>query len=135
MAPKHQKKSKKKTLVLFIAVIILIVTAIIFINKKLKENDASNNGTNTVSNTLKGTYRYTNLIKYVFGENNKGAMCNEDELYEFSYNVNGDTLKIDFVNDSIRDATYKFSTENDVLTLIGEEGTTGGKYLLKKEAE
>lgn len=74
---------------------------------------------------LKGTFVYDDSTKYEFDGRRKGAMIIGDSSYEYTYSVEGDTLKMDFVDERNVDATYTFKIENDVLTLVGGEGTTG----------
>ena len=58
-----------------------------------------------------------------------------DTEYPYTYLIEENTLKLDFKDEAVRDATYTFSIENDTLTLIGGEGTMGGEYILERESE
>ena len=59
-------------------------------------------------------------------------MCLEDIHYEYSYEIKGDTLFMDFDNKVVHDCSYIFDIKGSELTLIGGEGTTGGTYVLHK---
>lgn len=84
---------------------------------------------------LQGTFKYSESVKYEFSGKGKGAMYDNDTEYQYTYSIDGDTLKLDFKDEAVRDATYTFSIENDNLTLIGGEGTMGGEYILERESE
>ena len=58
----------------------------------------------------------------------------ETERYEYTYKIVGTKLYIDFANEEIRDCTYDFSIQNDVLLITGGEGTIGGQYKLIKNS-
>ena len=84
---------------------------------------------------LQGTFVYTESVKYEFSENGNGAMYDSNIAYQYTYSIEGSTLKLDFKDEAVKDATYTFSIENDTLTLIGGEGTMGGEYILERESE
>ena len=55
--------------------------------------------------------------------------------YDYNYEVDGKSLKIDFVKENVHDAVYSYELKDGVLTLISKEGTVSldEKYILKKE--
>lgn len=85
------------------------------------------------SEELEGTFSYDENVKYQFDGKGKGCMHSGEDEYEYTYTIEEQEIKIDFEKENIRDATYQYKLEKDILTLIGKEGTTGGQYTLKKE--
>ena len=72
------------------------------------------------------------------GEDGKGGGCmciDEKDHYEFTYDITGDAVSIDFKSDNVVDCQYTFSVDSDKLTLTGGEGTAqpGAVYELTKE--
>lgn len=120
---RNNKKFKIGILILVIILIVIFVVAINIYNKKSMENQ----------DILKGTFVYNNNVKYEFNEKGKGAMYDGDTKYEYTYKIDDKKVTMDFKDEIIHDATYTFNLEDDILTLIGGEGTTGGEYTLKKE--
>ena len=39
--------------------------------------------------------------------------------YDFKYEINGNELYIDFINESVHDSTYSFTVQTNTLTLVG----------------
>ena len=51
-------------------------------------------------------------------------MCiDKTNHYEFTYDIDGDTLKVDYALDYVTDCEYAFTVEQDKLTLVGGNGT------------
>ena len=120
---RNNKKFKIGILILVIILIVIFIVAINIYNKKSMENQ----------DILKGTFVYNNNVKYEFNEKGEGAMYDGDTKYEYTYKIDDKKVTMDFKDEIIHDATYTFNLEDDILTLIGGEGTTGGEYTLKKE--
>lgn len=62
-------------------------------------------------------------------------MCIEKtNHYEFTYTIDGDTIKIDYALDYVTDCEYDFKLENNNLTLIGgkETANPGQEYTLER---
>lgn len=104
--------------ILFTSIVIMVVIY------NLKPTDA-----------LKGTFVYDETIKYEFNGKGYGAMYDKETKYPYNYVITNNTLKLDFKNESIKDASYTFSINNNTLQLIGGEGTIGGIYTLERESE
>ena len=121
---RKQKTFKIKPLIILIFIVVIAITAIITINKFIKSQ-----------NELNGIFIYNENVKYEFNGRTKGAMYDRDNHYSFTYKVEEDKLMINFKNTAVYDATYSFKLEEDTLTLIGLEGTTGGEYILKRNKE
>lgn len=125
------KKNRKthKIVILSICIVIVIVVAVVVV--LINKND--NHQVSESENDLIGTFHYNDSIRYEFKKNGKGAMYDGNSKYQYTYTSDGEKIKMDFKNEAVHDATYTFKLENDTLTLQGEEGTTGGEYILKKE--
>ena len=126
---KKHKQTFKIIIILLIIIMIAVGITIAIINNK------DNNSTNAEDNTLIGTFIYNENVKYEFNNNGKGAMYDNETEYKYSYTINENKLVLDFENEAVHDATYRFKLENSTLTLNGEEGTMGGKYILEKESK
>ena len=131
MQNKRKKNGKTHKIIILsiciIIVIVAVVTAVILINRKDTNNQISESEENLI-----GTFYYNDSIRYEFKKNGKGAMYDGNSKYEYTYTNDGQKIKMNFKNEAVHDATYTFKLENDTLTLQGEEGTTGGEYILKK---
>lgn len=115
------KKSLWISLLIIIIVIIVIVIAIV-----------NNRNEDEYNSNLNGTFIYNANVRYEFGEDGKGAMYDNGTEYRYNYSIEENILKLDFENENVRDATYTFNIENDILTLVGGEGTIGGEYILRR---
>ena len=62
-------------------------------------------------------------------------ISDETNHYEFTYDIDGDTLKVDYALDYVTDCEYAFTVERDKLTLVGGNGTAepGKVYELTKQ--
>lgn len=87
------------------------------------------------SDPLTGTWDYDGDTTYQFDGKGSGAMILTSATYDFSYQVKGDQLFIDFSNEAARDCAYTFSVNDNTLTLTGGEGTIGGTYELHRQEE
>lgn len=84
---------------------------------------------------LQGVWHYDQYTEYEFDGEGNGCMCIEEtNHYEFTYTIDGNTLKIDFALDYVTDCEYDFKLENNTLTLIGGNGTAnpGQEYILER---
>lgn len=98
-------------------------------------SNKSNTDNSQSDSSLKGTYVYEENIKYRFDGKENGALIIENEENKYTYNIQENKILIDFKDESFQDATYSYSLESDTLKLVGEEGTAGGTYILKKESK
>ena len=91
---------------------------------------------NIDADLLKGSFVYEENTVYEFDGKGKGCMCITDGgsryHYEYTYTIKEDQIMLDFEAEEVRDATYTFKLNGDKLTIIGGEGTAGGKYTLIK---
>lgn len=117
---KRQQRNQRILLVVAILVIIAIIVSLIVLLSPKKDKD------------LIGTWQYNEYTKYEFYDNGQGCLCADDVHYKYEYKLSGDTLKLDFAEDIVRDCEYLYAVENKTLTLTGGEGTDGGTYTLSK---
>ena len=85
---------------------------------------------------LQGTWYYDQYTEYEFDGKGNGCMCiDKTNHYEFTYDIDGDTLKVDYALDYVTDCEYTFTVEQDKLTLVGGNGTAepGKVYELTKQ--
>lgn len=64
------------------------------------------------------------------------AMCIEEtNHYEFTYDIDGNTLKVDYALDYVTDCEYTYTVDGEKLTLLGGNGTAepGKAYELTKQ--
>ena len=123
---KKKKKKQKQRRMLFggaAAVLIVIVVVIVLIVK----------GCSGRTDVLAGTWDFDGTTTYSFDGEGSGAMVLPSISYDFTYKIDGNTLVIDYINESVHDSTYEFAVDGDALTLIGGEGTAGGTYKLTKQ--
>ena len=127
-ARRRRQRQRMKTVVglAIVIVIIAIVSIILFKPSNSKSNPVT-------ADVLSGAWVYDQYTKYEFDGYGKGCMCLENTHYEYSYKIDGDKLSMNFENEAVHDCIYTFKVENNTLTIIGGEGTTGGTYKLTKK--
>lgn len=130
---KEKQKSFKAFKIIFFILIVIAIVAIIFIKNKNINKVTISTDVENVDSKIIGTFSYREDTKYKFDKNGKGALYVGKDKFDYSYKTEGDKLIIDFVDEKVKDATYSYQVENDTLKLVGEEGTSGGEYTLKKE--
>ncbi len=127
-ARKRRQRQRMMTVVgLAIVIVIIAIVSIILFMPSDTKNDP------TKADALSGAWVYDQYTKYEFDGYGKGCMCLSDTHYEYSYKINGNTLSMDFGNEAVHDCMYTFKVENNTLTIIGGEGTSGGTYTLIKQ--
>ena len=85
---------------------------------------------------LQRTWYYDQYAEYEFDGKGNGCMCiDKTNHYEFTYDIDGDTLKVDYALDYVTDCEYTYTVEQDKLTLVGGNGTAepGKVYELTKQ--
>lgn len=101
----------------------------------INRNNNSNKGEKESNSFLKGIYVYEENVKYTFDGKGNGALIMENEENKYTYKVEDNRILINFEDEDFQDATYSYSLEDNTLKLVGEEGTAGGAYILKKESK
>ena len=74
-------------------------------------------------NPLIGSWVSSGGTVYQFNRNGKGVMIVPTSSYDYTYEIEGDKLTIDYVSDKANDAKYTYTIEKDKLTLKGDRGT------------
>lgn len=121
-----KKKKQNQRRMLFggaAAVLIVIVVVIVLIVK----------GCSGRTDVLAGTWDFDGTTTYSFDGEGSGAMALPSISYDFTYKIDGNTLVIDYSNESVHDSTYEFTVDGDILTMVGGEGTVGGTYKLTRQ--
>ena len=73
---------------------------------------------------LQGTWYYDQYTKYEFDGKGNGCMCiDKTNHYDFTYDINGNTLKVDYALDYVIDNEYTSSIDDEKLNLAGGNGT------------
>lgn len=125
---KKRKQRQRITVSISALVVVLLIIIIAVICKS-----CSGNKDNLA--ILQGVWHYDQYTEYEFDGKGNGCMCIEEtNHYEFTYTIDGDTLKIDFALDFVTDCEYGFTLENNKLTLVGGKGTAniGQEYILER---
>ena len=115
---KRQRRKRIRTGIITLLVLAVLIVGIVLICKSC-----------SADKSIVGTWDYDTVTVYRFDKGGKGALELPNVSYEFSYNIDGDKLTIDFESDSASDSTYTFYINDDALTLIGD----GSSYVLKKK--
>ena len=87
------------------------------------------------TDALAGKWDFDGTTAYEFDGKGVGTMVLPSVSYDFKYEINGNELYIDFINESVHDSTYSFTVQNNTLTLVGGNDTAipGKVYELKKQ--
>lgn len=111
--PSSRRFNQTHVIMICLAVLLIvsIVIAIVLIQKPKKSND------------LTGRWSLDDVTVYSFDDNGRGEMVLPLNTYEFSYVVEGDKIKIDFINENAEDREYSYLISSDTLTMVGADGT------------
>lgn len=60
-------------------------------------------------------------------------MTVSDTKYEFSYTINNDEVKIDFISEAAQDSVYEFNIDESKLTLSSKDNNKGSYELMKED--
>lgn len=82
---------------------------------------------------LSGTWVYDDYMNFEFDGKKSGYMHLGDLEYDYRYKVRRNRLKLDFTDEAVEDCVYKYVINENNLTLVGGEGTTGGTYQLQRK--
>lgn len=127
---KRRRQKRRRIAVISAVAVLLLILAIILICK-----GCSGNHDLTV---LQGAWRYDEYTEYEFDGKGNGCMClDSDSHFEYTYVVEGNTVKLNFELDYVTDCEYTFTASGNTLTLIGGKGTAepGKEYTLTKQKE
>ena len=133
LSPKRKaaikRRKRQRTVIASLLALLFVVIFIVLICKGCagEKKDLS---------VLQGTWYYDQYTEYEFDGKGNGCMCiDKTNHYEFTYDIDGDTLKVDYALDYVTDCEYAFTVEQDKLTLVGGNGTAepGKVYELTKQ--
>ena len=87
------------------------------------------------TDALAGKWDFDGTTSYEFDGKGVGTMVLPSVSYDFKYEINGNELYIDFINESVHDSTYSFTVQTNTLTLVGGNDTAipGKVYELTKQ--
>ena len=109
---------KKRNITRFVTVLsvitIILIVGIFLVIRGLRKS----------STQLKGTWSYDEVTIYQFDGEGHGSLVLPLGTYGFSYTVENDLLKLDFIDESILDQSYNYSLTQDILIMTGQDGTT-----------
>ena len=126
-AIKRRKRQRAVIVSLFALLIVILIVVLICKGCAGGKKDLS---------VLQGTWYYDQYTEYEFDGKGNGCMCiDKTNHYEFTYDIDGDTLKVDYALDYVTDCEYAYTVEKDKLTLVGGNGTAepGKVYELTKQ--
>jgi len=122
-----KRRSSRRNRILMISGLIVLILALIIIS--LSKNDAG-----PQAKELKGTWIYNENTSYSFNGRGKGSLDMIDVSLRFTYYAENGIITIDFEDVTVQDCQYLYRIDNDdVMTLTGGEGTTGGEYELTRK--
>ena len=127
-AHRRRQRQKRRLILCGLAVVVIILAVVSIFIFKPKDNVKAP----SLPDVVLGTWVYDQYTKYEFDGYGKGCMCLENLHYEYAYEIDGNTLSMDFENEAVHDCSYTFSVNDNTLTIVGGEGTTGGTYTLTK---
>ena len=133
LSPKRKaaikRRKRQRTVIASLLALIFIVIFIVLICKGCA-------GGKKDLSVLQGTWHYDQYTEYEFDGKGNGCMCiDKTNHYEFTYDIDGDTLKVDYALDYVTDCEYTYTVDGEKLTLVGGNGTAepGKAYELTKQ--
>ena len=114
MTAKRRKARRRKIAIVSAVALAVLVLVIVLICKGCA-------GDKKDLSVLQGTWYYDQYTEYEF--DGKGNGCDKTNHYEFTYDIDGDTLKVDYPLDYVTDCEYTYTVDGDKLTLVGGNGT------------
>lgn len=78
--------------------------------------------TNETNNLLAGTWSYDEVTVYTFDGDGHGTLQLPLSTYEFDYVIEGDTVTLNFADESVEDRRYSYTLSGDVLILTSIDG-------------
>ena len=107
---RKQEQRKRLRLMIDISAIILVVLLAVLLFFHFGGKD-----------DLAGTWGANDTF-FEFNGKGKGVWIQGDEIEKYTYEINRDTVSVDFKRENVRDLTYTFSIEDGKLTLIDSAG-------------
>ena len=129
LSPKRKaaikRRKRQRIAIVLILALFFVVLIIVLICK-----DCSGR-----TDALAGKWDFDGTTAYEFDGKGVGTMVLPSVSYDFKYEINGNELYIDFINESVHDSTYSFTVQTNTLTLVGGNDTAvpGKVYELTKQ--
>ena len=130
-SPAMQSKNKRLGLLAAAAAVLILLAAALLLRPAEAPAPAPSAAPQA---SLTGSWLYEDSTVYTFNDKGSGIMDTDGKSYGFTYQVQGNRLTLSFDSEMLADASYTFVLEEDRCTLTGQEGTTGGEYLLTRQS-
>ena len=120
-----KRRKRQRAVIVSLLALLFVVLIIVLICK----------GCSGRTDALAGKWDFDGTTAYEFDGKGVGTMVLPSVSYDFKYEINGNELYIDFINESVHDSTYSFTVQNNTLTLVGGNDTAipGKVYELTKQ--
>ena len=129
LSPKRKtaikRRKRQRAVIVSLLALLFVVLIIVLICK----------GCSGRTDALAGKWDFDGTTAYEFDGKGVGTMVLPSVSYDFKYEINGNELYIDFINESVHDSTYSFTVQTNTLTLVGGNDTAipGKVYELTKQ--
>ena len=124
-----KRRKRQRAVIVSLFALLIVILSVVLICKGCA-------GGKKDLSVLQGTWYYDQYTEYEFDGKGEGCMCiDKTNHYEFTYDIDGDTLKVDYALDYVTDCEYTYTVDGDKLTLVGGNGTIepGKVYELTKQ--
>ena len=120
-----KRRKRQRAVIVSLLALLFVVLIIVLICK----------GCSGRTDALAGKWDFDGTTAYEFDGKGAGTMVLPSVSYDFKYEINGNELYIDFINESVHDSTYSFTVQTNTLTLVGGNDTAipGKVYELTKQ--
>ena len=120
-----KRRKRQRAVIVSLLALLFVVLIIVLICK----------GCSGRIDALAGKWDFDGTTAYEFDGKGVGTMVLPSVSYDFKYEINGNELYIDFINESVHDSTYSFTVQTNTLTLVGGNDTAipGKVYELTKQ--
>ena len=120
-----KRRKRQRAVIVSLLALLFVVLIIVLICK----------GCSGRTDALAGKWDFDGTTAYEFDGKGVGTMVLPSVSYDFKYEINGNELYIDFINESVHDSTYSFTVQTNTLTLVGGNDTAipGKVYELTKQ--
>ena len=120
-----KRRKRQRAVIVSLLALLFVVLIIVLICK----------GCSGRTDALAGKWDFDGTTAYEFDGKGVGTMVLPSVSYDFKYEINGNELYIDFINESVHNSTYSFTVQTNTLTLVGGNDTAvpGKVYELTKQ--
>ena len=120
-----KRRKRQRAVIVSLLALLFVVLIIVLICK----------GCSGRTDALAGKWDFDGTTACEFDGKGVGTMVLPSVSYDFKYEINGNELYIDFINESVHDSTYSFTVQTNTLTLVGGNDTAipGKVYELTKQ--